>query len=207
EGVFGQKGADLAVRLFMAVVCLRFVTRKILEFEDYYSKALWGVETLLFCVLFFAYVKRSPPVDRAVGFKRVAIPLFGGALPFGLLISEPSAAIYGREWALDAVFGAMSAATALTVWGMWALRGSFSITAEARKLVTGGPYRFVRHPVYLGEMLAAAGVTVWRFSPLSLIILALFIAVQLYRSRVEEEVLARAFPEYREKLGKSFWFW
>jgi protein-S-isoprenylcysteine O-methyltransferase Ste14 len=35
---------------------------------------------------------------------------------------------------------------------------SFSIMAEARRLVTSGVYRWVRHPLYLAEELAVIGI-------------------------------------------------
>ena len=47
---------------------------------------------------------------------------------------------------------------AYSVWGLAYLRRSFSIIPEARRLVTGGPYRLSRHPVYLGEIATAIGV-------------------------------------------------
>jgi protein-S-isoprenylcysteine O-methyltransferase Ste14 len=35
---------------------------------------------------------------------------------------------------------------------------SISILPQARQLVTSGPYAFVRHPLYLGEMTAMLGI-------------------------------------------------
>ena len=101
----------------------------------------------------------------------------------------------------------MTAATALTVWGMWTLRRAFSITVEVRQLVTGGPYRFVRHPIYAGEMITAAAVATWRLSWMSMALLALFCGIQITRSRWEEQKLTRVFPDYRTTTGRSWWFW
>jgi protein-S-isoprenylcysteine O-methyltransferase Ste14 len=42
---------------------------------------------------------------------------------------------------------------------------SFSVMPEARRLVTNGPYSVIRHPVYLGEAVALAGVTSQYLSP------------------------------------------
>ena len=101
----------------------------------------------------------------------------------------------------------MTLATALTVWGLWHLKGSFSITVEARRLVTSGPYRYVRHPVYLGEILAALAVTVWRLSLLNFLVFGLFVAIQLFRARMEEEKLGRNFSEYADYKNQAWWFW
>jgi protein-S-isoprenylcysteine O-methyltransferase Ste14 len=98
-------------------------------------------------------------------------------------------------------------ATALTVWGMWSLRRSFSITVEARELVTSGPYRWLRHPVYAGELLTSAAVTAWRFSILNLALFGLFAAIQLLRSRWEEKKLGRIFSSYAGWAKTVWWFW
>jgi protein-S-isoprenylcysteine O-methyltransferase Ste14 len=110
--------------------------------------------------------------------------------------------------AASALFWAMAASTALTAWGLWTLRRSFSITVEARALVTRGPYRLVRHPVYLGEAVSAAAVALWRPSAANLALALLFAALQLWRARMEERKLARAFPaEFRAWAARSRWLW
>jgi protein-S-isoprenylcysteine O-methyltransferase Ste14 len=47
---------------------------------------------------------------------------------------------------------------ALAVLVLVQLGRSFSIMAEARRLVTSGVYRWVRHPLYLAEELAVIGI-------------------------------------------------
>jgi len=76
------------------------------------------------------------------------------------------------------------------------LRGSFSIMAESRELVTAGVYRRVRHPLYLAEEIAAIGVVMQFFSLWTALILAVQIGFQLRRMRNEEVILAETFPEY-----------
>jgi protein-S-isoprenylcysteine O-methyltransferase Ste14 len=108
---------------------------------------------------------------------------------------------------LRIVFSWMTASTAFTLWGLWTLRRSFSITVEARGLVTGGPYAWVRHPVYAGEIAAAAGVAAWRLSAVNILIFLAFVVVQLVRSRTEEEKLTRVLPGYGAYLRRARWFW
>ena len=83
------------------------------------------------------------------------------------------------------------------------LRESFSIMAEARRLVTVGVYRLVRHPLYLAEEIAAIGVVMQFFSPWTALILAVQIGFQFRRMRNEEVILAAIFPEYRAYREKT----
>ena len=77
-----------------------------------------------------------------------------------------------------------------------ALGRCFGVLPEVRGLVTHGPYRLIRHPVYLGELGACAGLvlaspSVWNFG-----VAAAFALAQATRMRLEERALLEAFPEY-----------
>jgi protein-S-isoprenylcysteine O-methyltransferase Ste14 len=76
------------------------------------------------------------------------------------------------------------------------LRRSFSMMAEARRLVTSGPYRYVRHPLYLADEVAILGILIQFFSIWTAMIFALQIAFQLRRMHNEETVLGEILPEY-----------
>ena len=89
-----------------------------------------------------------------------------------------------------------TAGSAFAVVVLAQLRGSFSVMAESRELVTKGLYRIVRHPLYLAEEIAAIGVAMQFFSPWTVLILAVQIGFQLRRMRNEEVVLTASFPEY-----------
>jgi protein-S-isoprenylcysteine O-methyltransferase Ste14 len=84
---------------------------------------------------------------------------------------------------------------AYAVWGLAYLRRSFSIVPEARRLVTGGPYAFSRHPVYLGEIVTAIGINLATFGWPSALAVLFFVVCEVLRMRWEESVLARAFPD------------
>jgi protein-S-isoprenylcysteine O-methyltransferase Ste14 len=91
---------------------------------------------------------------------------------------------------------------AYSVWGLAYLRRSFSIIPEARRLVTGGPYSLSRHPVYLGEVVAAIGINLATSGWLGALAVGYFIGCELLRIRWEESVLSRAFPnEYPAYAG------
>ena len=110
----------------------------------------------------------------------------------GLSVQQPVT----QPDALALAAGLMLAGTLLAAWSAWTLGRSFSLLPQARTLVTHGPYRFVRHPIYLGGLLITAGEVWLRFSPLVVALNVLFVAAQVVRLRYEEQLLAETFPEY-----------
>jgi protein-S-isoprenylcysteine O-methyltransferase Ste14 len=86
--------------------------------------------------------------------------------------------------------------TAAAVLVLAQLGRSFSVMAEARRLVTSGVYRFVRHPLYVAEELATVGIFMQFLSGWTALLVAVQIAFQLRRMHNEEAVLAATFPEY-----------
>lgn len=81
---------------------------------------------------------------------------------------------------------------------------SLSIMPEARKLVMDGPYRFIRHPLYLAEEIALLGIFLQFRSWEAAAILFVHLFFQLRRIAWEEQVLADTFPEYRSYAKGSY---
>ena len=95
------------------------------------------------------------------------------------------------------------AGTGFATCAVLVLGRSLSILPEARRLVTRGPYALVRHPLYLGEIVALAGVALQYLSAETLLLLGLVSAFQLQRMKYEELVLFQIFPEYGDYMART----
>jgi protein-S-isoprenylcysteine O-methyltransferase Ste14 len=85
---------------------------------------------------------------------------------------------------------------AFAIYSLWHLGRSFGMIPRARELVTRGPYSWVRHPLYVGELVALLGVVIGSFSTYKAVVLVLAVALQVARATREERVLTATFPEY-----------
>jgi protein-S-isoprenylcysteine O-methyltransferase Ste14 len=85
----------------------------------------------------------------------------------------------------------------LMLFGLWNLRRAFSIEPQARELVTGGPYRFARHPIYAGYLLQYLGILLAHLNLVLGIAFTAWLVLVIFRIRNEERVLSAAFPQYR----------
>lgn len=100
-----------------------------------------------------------------------------------------------------------AAAVALMVWARWTFgRRSFHPAANptAGGLVTWGPYRWFRHPIYAAILwFVWAGVFSHRLSPLTIALAAIATLATATRMLAEEKLLRAAYPEYAEYAART----
>lgn len=83
---------------------------------------------------------------------------------------------------------------------------SFSVSAQARQLVTKGIYSKIRNPIYVFGTVLLVGIILVIQQPILWVVLAALIGVQIIRAHKEARVLEAAFgEEYREYRRKT-WF-
>ena len=91
----------------------------------------------------------------------------------------------------------------LAIYALLALGRNVSIIPQARKLVRHGPYRLVRHPLYLGELICVFGIVAAEVTISKMMVFLLLMTAQIYRSLWEEKLLLSTFPEYKEYSSKK----
>ena len=102
-------------------------------------------------------------------------------------------------------------AAVLSIVCLVTLGKRFGVRPALRGLVTGGPYRLVRHPLYLSYVIAGIGFNLQVWNPVTLLLVLLGWASMVYRIRAEERVLGRdpKWPIYiglvRYRLIPGFW--
>jgi protein-S-isoprenylcysteine O-methyltransferase Ste14 len=93
---------------------------------------------------------------------------------------------------------------AFAVYSLISLGGNFSIIPQAREVVRRGPYRYLRHPLYFGEIVAICGFVLAHVTVTTLVILLMLFLLQVYRANREEKMLASTFPDYQEYVSQTF---
>jgi protein-S-isoprenylcysteine O-methyltransferase Ste14 len=131
------------------------------------------------------------------------LPLLVAALLLTLRHRLPSALTWRflpQSGAVDAL-GVLLVLAGLgfAVWARWYLGANWSAAVtvkESHTLIRTGPYRYVRHPIYTGILLALCGTAIVIGEVRAVLAVVLAFLALLYKSRVEEERMRASFPEY-----------
>jgi protein-S-isoprenylcysteine O-methyltransferase Ste14 len=134
-------------------------------------------------------VTRPAPTARDYSIASSTAVIIAYAYPYAQVIylrrSPGDVASPGIGLALVTFAAGLSLVTLLTLGRM------FGVRPAVRGLATGGPYRFVRHPMYLSYILADIGYNLeeWNFVTLFLVLVGW--AALIYRIYAEERVLSQ----------------
>ena len=99
----------------------------------------------------------------------------------------------------------------LSLVSLLAIGRLFGIRPALRGLVTSGPYRFVRHPMYLSYVLADIGYNLQEWNSVTLLLVFVGWASLVYRIHAEERLLSQhaEWPAYvalvRYRLFPGLW--
>ncbi len=95
---------------------------------------------------------------------------------------------------------------AIVVWAT-ATNAFFSLNVRIQKerghsVVTDGPYRFVRHPGYVGSILAYLGTSVLLGSWWAILLGVVMVVLMIVRTALEDKTLQNELPGYQEYAQK-----
>jgi protein-S-isoprenylcysteine O-methyltransferase Ste14 len=123
------------------------------------------------------------------------------AYPLALAFAGTALPLLARPGGVPLIPGAVASAVAIaglviSIWSKLALNRSFGLVAANRGIKRGGPYRFVRHPMYLSYIIIELSFLLSSFGWGLLLIYLVTWTVQVLRIVEEEKQLSRD-PLYR----------
>ncbi len=148
-------------------------------------KRNWRFRWILVIIVIFAiaFINRGNSFDKIV---------------FGNLLFATTP-IISAVAAICAVAG-----VSVAIWARIYLGRNWSGYVTYKKnheLVTSGPYKYIRHPIYSGVLLMLVGT--WLFLPTlwTCALLALYISIFLWRTKKEEAIMIKLFgKKYRDYM-------
>ncbi|MFI4987161.1 MAG: methyltransferase family protein, partial [Alphaproteobacteria bacterium] len=164
-----------------------------------------GISTATACVyvllLACLFMVRLPAVAKYRELWPRVTAFLGSLLPFAVPFFPP---------ADELPFEVHLCASAVSLAGMAAAVGilcslgrSFSVTPQVRQLVTSGPYRCLRHPLYAAEYVASLGILMHYLSLWTVAITLAQGVLQIRRMIYEERLLRQVFPEYAAYAART----
>jgi protein-S-isoprenylcysteine O-methyltransferase Ste14 len=157
-----------------------------------------GLVCAFYLFIIWCYLRRGKAAATSGSAAAHVAAVAATAMPFAFPLL--SAAQMGTAGAGE---GAQLAADALliagTAWSVWAVRSlgrNLSVLAQARGLAERGPYRWLRHPLYAGELVSALGLAIAAGTLAAAVTWVVLCLLQGYRAVSEERVLLRSVPGY-----------
>jgi protein-S-isoprenylcysteine O-methyltransferase Ste14 len=151
-----------------------------------------------------------PPPLRAEPDEPLVLVKAHHAMFYALLLGTPVEALVLGGAARGRALGLLCFAAGVALYRVaaHALGDSLSPLISPRPgatLVTDGPYRYLRHPMYVGQALIAVGAPLTLGARWTLWLGAAASTLLAIRAGLEDAALARAFPEHAAWAARAKW--
>ena len=195
----GRRALDLFERAAVLVMFASFALRNyraVVEQGHLFNAIMIASEALV--ALFILIRRPSDQVtlnagDWALAFAATIGPLLARATSTGhALIPQGSGVLI------------LLTGLVVQVWSKLVLRRSFGIVPANRGIKASGPYRFVRHPMYLGYVTVHVGFLLLSPNLWNVAVYGVSFAIQLFRIQAEERLLGLD-PAYHAFASKTRW--
>lgn len=163
----------------------------------------------IWALVWIAAARWSAPSERRPERKHDVLHKLLTYIGMGLLliVVPPRGFLLWPHWQLPdalnwAMVALMAAGFAFASWARITLGTLWSVRVERKaghRLIANGPYRIVRHPIYMGLIAAGVATSLVKATPLAIIGLMLMISGLAIKARLEERFLAR-------QLGSDSYF-
>ncbi|HEY44019.1 MAG TPA: isoprenylcysteine carboxylmethyltransferase family protein [Anaerolineae bacterium] len=129
----------------------------------------------------------------------LGIPLW--VLGFALAIRTPSVPLFPATPLIDLLgWLLVIAGAAVILWALPVLGRRAAVPAMGDTLAAGGPYAYVRHPIYSGTLLEFAGLFLLHATRSTILACFLGISWLFIQAKLEEVDLLERIPSYREYM-------
>jgi protein-S-isoprenylcysteine O-methyltransferase Ste14 len=140
--------------------------------------------------------------DRSSYYIFTAVQLVAAAALLWIVFTQSG------PWDWQRVIGAVLVVAGLggIAAARYTLGTSFSLTPQARQLVTRGVYAKIRNPIYFFGTVAIAGFILVLHRPIGWLVLAVIVVMQTLRAHREAQVLEAAFGDAYREYRRKTWF-
>ena len=183
--------SNIALAAFYAFFVYRFAGHYIETHRV--SSLLYVFVESMFVIMAFT---RRKPSQISTSFTTWIIAFSGALLP---LLALPTGT---RDYFVPQALQFLS--VLLQGYGILSLNKSFGLVAANRGIITGGFYRFIRHPLYFSYFIGIAGFLINHFSFYNAFLFSVFGMCQLQRIRHEETLLCQD-PAYKAYMKITRW--
>jgi protein-S-isoprenylcysteine O-methyltransferase Ste14 len=149
--------------------------------------------TIFYVLTIVLFVLRRDARATARGFLPRTLAYVATFAPLSLAFFPPARV---ELLSLVLVASVMTVGLLFATYSLLTLGRSFGITPQVRTLVRTGPYRVIRHPLYVGEAVTFLGAILLGFSAARLTLFVSCMLIQWYRAGQEETLLEQSIPEY-----------